>query len=41
MMPSEPDRDTAPERQRIDAGVIDVMPLPLELHMRLGPQGSA
>src|ERR1700691_5869307 len=39
MMPPEPDRDATPDRRRIDAGVIDVMPLPLELHMRLGPQG--
>jgi hypothetical protein len=38
MMPPEPDRDTPPARQRIDAGVVDVMPLPLEGHMRLGPE---
>jgi hypothetical protein len=25
-----------PDRQRIDASVIDVMPPPLEVHMRLG-----
>jgi hypothetical protein len=38
VMPPEPDRDIAPDRQRIDAGVLDAMPLPLELHMWLGPQ---
>ncbi len=39
MMTSEPDRDAAADRQRIDARVVDVMPPPLELHMLLGPQG--
>ena len=39
VMPPEPDRHAPRRRQRIDAGVVDVMPLPLEGHMRLGPQG--
>jgi hypothetical protein len=39
MMPPEPDWHTAPRRKRIDAGIIDVMPLPVEAHVRLRPQG--
>ena len=38
MMAPEPDRHPASRRQRIDAGIVDVMPLPLEVDMRLGPQ---
>ena len=38
MMAAEPDRDAPPDRQRIDARVIDVMPAPLKFHMALGPQ---
>ena len=39
MMPPRTRSGSTPDRHRIDAGVIDVTPLPLELHMRLGPQG--
>src|ERR1700677_5107571 len=38
MMPPEPDRDPAPDRKRVDARVIDMMPLPIEFDMGLGPQ---
>src|ERR1700730_14253351 len=37
-MPAVPHRHLARGRPRVDAGVIDRVPPPLEAHMRLGPQ---
>src|SRR5262245_60433652 len=38
LVPTEPQRNPAPHRQRIDPGVLDCVPLPCEANVRLGPK---
>src|SRR5262245_12593608 len=38
LVPTKPTRNSAPDRQRIDPGVLDRVPLSLEADVRLGPK---
>src|SRR5262245_30307523 len=38
LVPTKPKRNSAPDRQRIDPGVLDCVPLSLEADVRLGPK---
>src|ERR1700761_9177065 len=38
MMAAKPDRHATLRGPRVDAGIFDMMPVPLDRHMRLGPK---